>query len=176
MRTVHRLTAHHVVIGLAAVLLTIPAGSVRADSLTVISPDKGKTHAYGHVTKSKFVWLAKEQTLSADITFSNDLYAGGSGEPLTQESFLFKFPGVTFDPGTKQFFAQDKEGRKMAVASSSSNSPRGNIKPLPGTRVYICKRHGEVRVVLTAMSPAPATENPVYWVQRDGGIDHFAQR
>jgi hypothetical protein len=168
--------AQHSLIALAAFLLMIPASRSWADSVTVISPDKGQTHAYSHVSKSKFVWLAKEQTLSADITFNNEMYAGGSGEPPRQESFLFKFPGVTFDPATKQFFAQDKAGSKMAVASSSDGSPRGNIKPLAGTRVYICKRHGEVHVVLTATMPAPISENPVFWVQRDGGIEHFASR
>ena len=172
MIVIERLKTNGLLIVLVAFLMTISASSLRADSVTIVSPDKAQTHAYGHVTKSKFVWLAKEQTLSADITFSNDLYAGG-GEPPTRESFLFKFPGVTFDPATKQFFAQDKAGKKMAVASSSDNSPGGSIKPLLGTRVYICKRHGEVRVVLTATVPAPITENPVVWVQRDGGIEYF---
>lgn len=162
-------------LGLTAFLAIIPANSLRADSVTVISPDKAQTHAYGRVTKSKFVWLTKEKTLAADITFSNDQYAGG-GEPATRESFLFTFPGVTFDPATKQFFAQDKAGKKLAVASSGDSSPGGSIKPLLGTRVYICKRHGAVRVVLTATEPAPLTENPVVWVPRDGGIEHFTDR
>lgn len=163
--------ARYVWIGMTAFLVTIPASSM-ADSVTVISPDKAQTHAYGRVTRSKFIWLSKEKALSAEITFSNDLYVG-SGEPLSRESFLFKFPGVTFDPAVKQFFAQDQTGRKLAVASSNDSAPGGAIKPLPGTRVYICKRHGEVRVVLTATAPAPATENPVIWVERNGGVEYF---
>ena len=159
--------------GLAALLLMVPSGSLRADSITVISPDKAQTQAYSRVAKSKFVWMAKERVLSAEITFSNDQYAGG-GEPLSRETFLFKFPGVIFDPAAKQFCAQDKAGKKLAVASSSDSSPTGSIQPLPGTRVYICKRHGAVRVVLTATAPAPASENPVIWVERNGGIESFA--
>jgi hypothetical protein len=160
-------------ISLASLLLTIPAASLRADSVTVISPDKAQTQAYSRVAKSKFTWLAKEKAFAAEITFSNDQYAGGN-EPLSRETFLFKFPGVIFDPAAKQFLAQDKAGGKLAVASSGDSSPTGGIQPLPGTRVYICKRHGAVRVVLTATSPAPASENPVFWVERNSGIESFA--
>jgi hypothetical protein len=161
--------------GLALLVLTSAASSLRADSVTIISPDKAETYAYSRLARSKFVWLAKEQALSAEITFSNDQYAGGN-EPLLREVFLFKFPGVTFDPAAKRFVAQDKAGKKLAVASSSDSSPTGSIQPLPGTRVYICKRHGAVRVVLTGTAPAPTSENPIIWVEHNGGIESFASQ
>lgn len=159
---------------LAAFLTTIPASRSWADSVTIISPDKAQTHAYGRVAKSRLVWLAKDRALSADITFSTDLYAGGN-EPLTRESFLFKFPGVTLDAATKQFLAQDSEGKRVPVASASGGLG-GNIKPLAGTRVYIYRRHGEVRVVLTATTTPPNTDRVVTWVERDGGIEHLGSR
>jgi hypothetical protein len=143
--------------------------------VTIISPDKAETYAYSRMARSKFVWLAKARALSADVTFSNDQYTG-VGEPLRRETFLFKFPGVTFDPATKQFVAQDKAGKNVVVATSGSSSPGGNIKPLAGTHVYICKHRGELRAVLTATVPAPNTENPNPWIQWDGGIERFTDR
>ncbi len=175
MAVIKDLKMNGLLMGLATLLMAGPVSSLRADSVTIISPDKAETYAYSHLTRNKLVWMAKARSLSADVTFSNEQYTGVN-EPLRRDSFLFKFPGVTFDPAKKQFVAQDKAGKNVAVATSSSSSPGGSIKAMPGTRVYICKHRGEVRVVLTATAPAPNIENPVTWVQWDGGIERFTDR
>ena len=152
-----------IVAGLSLAILATPAW---AGSVIILSPDKAQAHAFGHVTKSKFIWSEKERALFADITFSVGMYAG-SGQSNEQESFLFKFPGVTFDPSTKTFYARDKSGKEMAIAAGQSGLFGRSVKPLPGTCVYICKKHGEVQVVLTASTSLVSSDDSHHWMEND---------
>jgi hypothetical protein len=148
---------------LAVVAVLMFAGFSRADSVTLVSSDKADTYAYGHVEKANFIWVMEETALYADITFSNWLYAGDGGESASQEYFLFKFPGVTFDSATKTFYARNEDGRPVPVAVMEDAWTGQRIKPLPGTCVYISNSGGTVQLVLKGTTN-PEVKYASHWV------------
>jgi hypothetical protein len=152
-------------VGLAVLMMASP---LWAGSVTILSPDTAQTWAYGYVTEAKFAWSSKEKALYADITFSNDLYAT-TDEPVQHEYFLFKFPGMMLDPGTKTFYAQDSSGQRVPVAVSESGLFSSFIKPLPGTVVYIHKKHGKVQVTLTATTVPLSVGGGRHWIEEGDG-------
>lgn len=52
------LSVNGTLMGLAILLLTDPVASLRADSVTIISPDKAETYPCSRLAEGKFVWLA----------------------------------------------------------------------------------------------------------------------
>jgi hypothetical protein len=140
-----------------------------AASVTIESPDKAQTNAEGRVMQGSLKWLPKEQALYADITFTNDLYVT-RGNALEQEYFLFKFPGVSFDPSTNTFYATAKDGQRVPVAVKKPGVFGGSIQPLPGTTINIYKSHGEVQVVLTATTDQVDRGILSHWVERNSGF------
>ncbi len=152
----------------ACLAVTLLASPLWAGSVTIASPDQAQTSAEGRVTKTKLTWSDKDQALYADITFSNELYET-KGDALTEEYFLFKFPGVMADPATKTYYAQDQSGQRVPVATWQNGFFGRHIKMSPGTCVHIRKEHGKVHVVMTATTAAKtALRNQ--WVEESSGM------
>ena len=147
---------------MAVVAVLMFAGFSRADSVTLVSSDRAESYAYGHMEKANFIWVREGSALYADVTFSNWLYAG-DGEPASQEYFLFKFPGVTFDEATKTFYARNDGGSPVPVAVMEDALIGQRIKPLPGTCVYISNSGGTVQLVLKGTTN-PEVKYANHWV------------
>ena len=166
-----------VMIMAACLALTLIASPLWAGSVTIASPDQAQTNAEGRVIKAKLTWSDKDQALHADITFSNELYET-KGDTHNEEYFLFKFPGVMADPATKTYYAQDDSGQRVPVAMWQDGFLGRHIKLLPGTYVHIQKKHGNVRVVLTATTTPPMVARRNHWVEDSTGfmMEHIAGR
>lgn len=156
---------------------TVLAGPSWADSITVVSPDKAQTNAESRVKKANLEWSDKDQTLCADITFSNELYVT-RGDALNEEYFLFRFPGVTADPVTKTFFIQDRSGQRVPLATWQDGWLGRHITLSPGAYIHIREAHGAVRVVLTATSTPPEVGRRNHWLEETTGLlfDHLVDR
>jgi sugar lactone lactonase YvrE len=142
-----------------AVLAMAMAGlGAHAATVKIVSPGKAQTYAYSSLTGSCFFWNQKEQTLYARLTFDNHLYASRT-EPLDQESFVFAFPGVTFDAATNLYRATGADGQPVPVAERKKHLIGHVIVPLPGTVTFVNKRSGAVTVVLTVDTDHPQTRH-----------------
>ena len=161
----------------ACLAVTVLASPLWAGSVTLASPDKVQTHAESRVKDANLTWSEKDHALYADITFSNDIYVGGA-VPLVEDYFLFEIPGVRADPATKTFYAQDDSGQRVPVAMWQDGFLGRHIKLLPGTYVHIQKKHGNVRVVLTATTTPPMVARRNHWVEDSTGfmMEHIAGR
>jgi hypothetical protein len=149
---------------LAVILLASP---LWAASVRIPSPDQTQTFADGRLTKGSLTWSNKEQALYANITFSNELY-DTQGERLTEESFLFKLPGVMADPATKTYYAQDDNGQRVPVATWQDAFFGRRITLSPATCFHIQKDHGRLRVVMTATTAAVVLRN--HWIDEGTGM------
>ncbi len=155
-----------VIAGLAATML---AGPLWAGSVTIISPDKAQTHAESRVKEARFIWSDKEQALYADIRFSNELFIL-RGNPLDEESFVFKLPGVRFDAAARSFYTQDSNGQRVPVATMENGLFGRRIKPAPGTCVHIQSKHGEVRLAMTADMTSASQTPRNHWLEENNGF------
>jgi hypothetical protein len=157
--------------------MTMLAGSAWAGSVAIISPDKAQTAADCRVKAANLTWSETDHALYADITFSNDIYVGGA-VPLVEDYFLFAFPGVSADPATKTFYAPDSNGHRVPVATWEDGAFGRHIKLLPGAFVHIQKKHGNVRVVLTATTTPTMAARRNHWVEDNTSFmtEHLAGR
>lgn len=155
-----------VVAGLAA---TMFVGPLWAGSVTIISPDKTQTHAESRVKEARFIWSDKDQTLYAVIRFSNELYIM-RGNPLDEESFVFKLPKVRFDPAAKSFYTLDSNGQRVPVATTENGLFGRRIKPALGTYVHIQTKHGEVRLAMTAGTTSASQARRNHWLDEGNGF------
>ncbi|MBI5818967.1 MAG: hypothetical protein HZA88_08255 [Verrucomicrobia bacterium] len=152
------------------VLLLGSVAPLNATPVEIVSPDTAQTFSYGHAAKKKLWWLEKEGVFCAEITFDNFYYAN-STDPPKHETFLFKFPEVTFDPATKVFSVRGDGGRRVPVAVREKGlfGIGSWIRPLPGTIIYISKHHGEVKLILTATDRKQVGLLEGHWVEDNEG-------
>src|SRR6266705_2165459 len=79
---------------LLATLLTTSASAV-AGAISIISPDRAQTFAYGEMIWHQLYLERTGGELAARITFSNLLYVSGDG-PRRDEPFDFRFPDFIY--------------------------------------------------------------------------------
>ena len=144
--------------------VTLLASPLWAGSVTIVSPDKVKTNSESRVKERFLRWNDKDKALYADITFSNDVHAGAS-DPLNEEYFLFKIPGVIKDSETKTFYAQDESGQRVPVATYQKGLFGRHLTLSPGTYIHIQKNHGNVRVVMTLSTTPPKDAPNDHWLE-----------
>lgn len=153
-----------------AILLAILAAtsaSAFGAAITVTSPDRARTFAYGEMIWHQLYLEARGSELAARITFSNLPYVGDD-QPRVDEPFDFRFPGVQVDSARRRFFARDRHGKPIPVARFRGGSACGWIDLAPGAKIYLLKESGRVTVVLTA------TDYPregMHWIEMD---DNFS--
>jgi hypothetical protein len=103
--------------------------------------------------------------LAACITFSNSPYADDD-QPLRNESFDFRFPGVAFDAAGHIFFARSGQGKQVPVARAREGLVSW-VDLAPGARIYLVKESGLITATLTATNyPRVGTR----WVQMDNNF------
>ena len=149
---------------LAAILTT--SASVMADAIRVTSPDHAQTFAYGEVLSHRLHRGRWAGELAACITFSNSPYAGDD-EPLRNESFDFRFPGVEFDSARRTFVARGSHGELIPVARVRQGLIFSWVDLAPGAKIYLVKESGRVTATLTATNHARAGTR---WVQIDNNF------
>jgi len=150
-------------IPLAAILTTsVP---VMAGAISIISPDRPQTFAYGEMIGHQLYLDRKAGELAARMTFSNLPYVSDD-ELRRDESFDFRFPGVQFDSARHIFFARSGHGELIPVARFRKGACAW-VDLAPGAKIYLVKESGRVTATLTATNhPRAGTR----WVQMDNNF------
>jgi len=158
------------------VLLTVlvlgffPVRFLQADDgppISIVSPDKGTTFAYGSIKNHILIWSKKHQTLSARITFTDAEFNNGQANDDTHE---FRLPGVTYDETKGLFFATSPKGEVIPVARVKKSFLFKTIETLPNANVRIQRMSGNITVILEAISPNdPSLHAPPPSTNPDGG-------
>src|ERR1051325_5848553 len=84
------------------VALLLTSVTVRADAVSITSPNHARTYAYGSVTWRQLYLERTRGELAARITFSNVPFADANG-PRSDEPFDFRFPGIHVDLARRAF-------------------------------------------------------------------------
>jgi len=147
-------------------LAALVLGSLAAQGATakIESPYTAQTSASWIMSNHRLFWNNKDQTLYAEITFDNRLYSDRTNPP-DHESFLFPFPGVKLDPKTKTFYVESKTGQHVPVAETHTMLFWKTIEPLPGTRIFVIKKSGTIKVTLTADTEATPDNLDRHWME-----------
>ena len=150
-------------IPLAAILTTsVP---VIAGAISIISPDRPQTFAYGEMIGHQLYLDRTAGELAARMTFSNLPYVSDD-ELRRDESFDFRFPGVQFDSARHIFFARSGHGELIPVARFRKGACAW-VDLAPGAKIYLVKESGRVTATLTATNhPRAGTR----WVQMDNNF------
>ena len=101
-------------VAILLVALVVTSASVRADAISITSPDHAQTFPYGEIICHQLYLKRTGGQLATRITFSNLPYAG-DGEPRRDEPFDFRFPGIQFDSTRRAFFASGRHGELIPV-------------------------------------------------------------
>jgi hypothetical protein len=104
--------------------------------------------------------------LVACITFSNSPYADDD-QPLRNESFDFRFPGVAFDSARHIFFARSGKGKQIPVGRAREGLVCSWVDLAPGAKIYLVKESGRVTATLAA------TDHPrvgSHWIAMDNNF------
>jgi hypothetical protein len=142
------------------------SASVMADAISITSPNRAQTFAYGEMIWHQLYLGRTVRELAARITFSNLPYAGDD-EPRRDESFDFRFPGVQFDSARRTFFARSRHGELIPVARFRDVPACGWVDLAPGAKIYLLKESARVTATLTA------TNYPrvgMRWIQMDNNF------
>jgi len=146
-----------------AILLTSASGF--AGAITVTSPDRPQTFAYGEMIWHQ-LYLDRAGELVARITFSNLPYVSDN-EPRRDEPFDFRFPGVQLDSARRTFFVRSGHGDLIPVARFRQALVCRWVDLAPGAKIGLLKDHGRVTAILTATSyPRAGTR----WVEMDNNF------
>ena len=151
---------------LLAIFLVTNESAV-AGVISVTSPDRARTFAYGEMVWHQLYSARAGGELAARITFSNFPYVGDK-EPRQDDPFDFRFPGVRLDAARRVFFARGSRGERVPVARFRGDPACSWIDLLPGAKIHLLKKSGRVTALLTA------TDFPrggLQWVEMD---DNFS--
>jgi len=125
--------------------------------ISITSPDKATTFAYGIIKNHALVWNKAAKMLVARVTFSEEDSNYGNSTDDTHE---FRLPGVTFDAATGIFSATTAKGEVIPVAHIKKRLFISSIETLPNAVVRIVHPKGNVSVILEAISPNDPSMHP----------------
>lgn len=129
-----------------------------APPVSITSPDKATTFAYGSIKERALIWNKKEKVLVARITFTDAEQSNGASNDDTHD---FRLPGVTFNEAKGFFYATSSKGEVIPVARTKKALFFNSIQILPNAAVRIQRLRGNVTVILEAISPTdPAMHAP----------------
>lgn len=118
--------------------------------ISITSPDRAVTFAYGSIKDRSLIWNKKEGVLIVRVTFTDAEQSNGSSNDDTHD---FKLPGVTFDETKGFFFATSPKGITVPVAHTKKALFFKTIEILPNAAVRILHPRGNITVILEAISP-----------------------
>jgi hypothetical protein len=147
---------------LALLVLFCPPGFLPADEdeappISITSPDTATTFAFGTVKSHALLWKKQAGILVASITFTDAEQANGTPNDDTHE---FRLPGVTYDEAKGVFFATTTKGEAIPVAAFKKVLFFKTIETTPNAHVRIIHPHGNVTVILEAISPNDPAMRP----------------
>jgi hypothetical protein len=152
-----------------AIFLTVllaASGSAIAGAISITSPNRAQTFAYGSMISRQLYRNGRAGELMARITFSNLPYYDDN-QPRRDESFDFYFPTVQLDSARQTFVARSGHGELIPVARLRRGLACEWIDLAPGAKMYLLKEHGRVTATLTATDyPRAGTR----WVQIDNNF------
>ena len=140
--------------------------SAIASGMSVVSPDRHQTFAYGEMISHQLYLERAGGDLAARITFSNLPYAGDD-EPRRDESFDFRFPGIKFDATRRTFFVSGRDGQTIPVARLRGDFFCSWVDLTPGAKIYLHKESGRVTAILTATDRPRAGGQ---WIETDDNL------
>jgi hypothetical protein len=134
--------------------------------IAITSPDKATTFAYGNVKNHVLFWDKKDQLLIARIVFTNSEFNTSSSQ---DDQHDFRLPGVRFDESKGIFCAVSTKGELIPVAHIKKTLFLKSVEVLPNANVRVEYPHGNVTVILEAISPNdPAMHSPPPGTNPDG--------
>ena len=129
-----------------------------APPIAITSPDVATTFAYGSIKSHTLIWDKKHKLLLALVVFTDSEFSNGSSPDDEHE---FRLPGVSFDEAKGVFYALSAKGKVIPLAHIKKTLFYQTIEVLPNANVRIEHPHGNVSVVLEAISPNdPALHAP----------------
>jgi hypothetical protein len=134
---------------LAALSLTCQS---QAAQVTITSPSQGETRASASIENRGLHWNARDQRLTAVITYSNKNYESPAVHPH-DDTLAFALPGVRYDQGSNVFYAMSRDGQRTPIAKFKSVLFGKKIQLLPGAAIYAQQLHGDVSVKLVTGEP-----------------------
>jgi hypothetical protein len=124
--------------------------------ISITSPDAGTTFSTGTLKSRSLYWNKSSQTLFARVTFTD----GSSVGTPTDDVHDFRLPGVTFDQAKGVFFATTAKGEVIPVARYKKVLFIKSIEVTPNAAVRILHPHGNLTVILEAISPNDPAMHP----------------
>jgi hypothetical protein len=147
--------------------LTLPSHALLADDgppISITSPDKAVTFAYGAIKQRSLFWDGKDKLLIARVIFTDAQSNEGAPQDDPHE---FRLPGVGFDEAKGVFYAVSARGETIPIARLKKTLFFKTIEVLPNAVIRIQYPRGNVTVRLEAVSPndpamhaPPADTNP----------------
>jgi hypothetical protein len=125
--------------------------------ISITSPDVGTTFVYGTIKNHQLVWNKVQKILLARVTFIDT--ETNEGQP-TEDVHEFRLPGVNLDEAKGVFFAQSARGEIIPIAHYKKTLFVKSIETLPNARVRIIRDHGNITVILEAISPNDPAMHP----------------
>jgi len=135
----------------ALIAITMTCQSQAAQVVST-SPDQGQTHASSSIESRGLHWDARDQKLTAVITYSNRNYEAPLVHPH-DDTLAFALPGVRYDQANNVFYATSKDGQRIPVAKFTTVLFAKKIQLLPGAAIYAQQVHGNVSVKLVTGEP-----------------------
>jgi hypothetical protein len=154
--------------GLALLIWAAITPAALAGTVEIVSPDTTQTYSYSEARYKSLDWDEDKQALIAYMTFTTRPYAY-SNEPPKDEFCAFHFPGVTFNPEDRKYYAKAQSGEPMAIAELKEGMLADWIEMLPGTAVLIFKKDGDVKLVLASTTEWKEGDPDLHWIERDQG-------
>jgi hypothetical protein len=135
---------------LAALAVIAHAQDDDGPPISITSPDTGTTYALGEMKSHTLLWNPATRTLIARVVFTDVVTDSQTPEDDTHE---FRLPGVTLDPAKGIFFARSAKGEVIPIAKYKKQLFLTSIETLPNAHVRVLHPHGNLTVILEAISP-----------------------
>lgn len=136
---------------LAALAITCQASAAQ---VIITSPNQGETRASASIESRGLHWNARDQKLTAVITYSNKNFESPSVHPH-DDTLAFALPGVRYDQANNVFYTMSKGGQRTPIAKFTTVLFGKKIQMLPGTAIQAEQVHGDVSVKLVMGEPNP---------------------
>jgi hypothetical protein len=137
---------------MAALIAIAMTCQSQASPVVITSPDQGETDAFASIESRGLHWNARDQRLTAVITYSNKDYQAPYVDPR-DDTLAFSLPGVRYDQANNLFYGASKDGERTPVAKFTSVLFGKRIQLLPGAAIYAQQVYGNVSVKLVTGEP-----------------------
>ena len=141
---------------LAAIAMTCQS---QASQVLITSPNQGETRASASIESRGLHWNARNQTLTAIITYSNKDHEAPLVHPH-EDTLAFALPGVRYDQAANVFYAVSRNGERTPIATFTTVLFGKKIQMLPGAAIYAEQLHGNVSVKLVT----GASNQNLHWI------------